>query len=322
MQAQEDPELNLYSARKEVLIRPLLDRFTERTGIRVRLLAGKDSALLRRLELEGPRTPADAFLSVDVGHLYRAAAAGLLQPTNSERLRQRIPASLRDTSGLWYGYTLRARTIVYRKNRISPGELDTYKGLADPRWRGRLCVRSSASAYNRSLVAAFVARDGVESTEKWIGAMVRNFARPPQGGDRDQIRAVAAGECDLALVNTYYLAGMSNAEEVAEAERARAVAVFWPDQEDVGTHVNLSGAGVTRYARHPEVAVRLLEFLASDEAQRWFADNNFEYPIVEGLAPHPTLAAWGEFRADLESLQALGKYGAEAVRLMDRAGWR
>ncbi|MEW6490787.1 MAG: Fe(3+) ABC transporter substrate-binding protein [Thermodesulfobacteriota bacterium] len=315
-------EVNVYSARQEVLIKPLLDRFTARTGVRVNLVAGSADALMERLRSEGAHSPADLLLTVDAGNLNRAREAGLFRPVRSEALEQAIPPSYRDPEGHWFGLSLRARPILYAVGRVDPSTLSTYQDLADPRWRQKVCVRSSGNVYNQSMVAAMVAARGPAQAEAWARGLVANFARPPQGGDRDQIKAVAAGQCDLALANTYYLGGMLQASQTEDREAAAKVGVFWPDQGGRGVHVNVSGAGVTRHARSPENAMLLLEFLAGEEAQRWYSEVNFEYPVRPGVPVSETLAAWGPFVADDVNLAALGQHNAEAVRIMDRAGWR
>jgi iron(III) transport system substrate-binding protein len=315
-------QVNIYSARQEVLIKPLLDRFTEQTGIKVNLVAGNADALLQRLRNEGRNSPADVLLTVDAGNLNRAMEMELFQPIRSAALEQAIPAAYRDPAGQWFGLSMRARVLMYAKDRVKPAELATYQDLTDPRWQGRICVRSSSNVYNQSMTAAMIARQGVEATETWAKGLVANLARPPQGGDRDQIKAVAAGQCDVAIVNTYYLGGMLNSAEAEDREAAAKVAVLWPDQQQQGVHVNVSGAGVTRHARNRDNAVRLLEFLAGEEAQRWYAEVNFEYPVMPATPISETLAAFGAFKADDLNLTILGKHNPEAVRLMDRAGWR
>lgn len=315
-------EVNIYSARKEALIKPVLEEFRAETGIQVNLVTGGADELIKRLELEGRNSPADLLLTVDVGRLYRAKQAGLLQPVRSETLAGIVPAHYRDSEDYWYGLSLRARVIVYAKDRVDAAELSTYEALADPKWRNRLCVRSSSNIYNQSLVASMVAHDGVEATEQWARGLVKNFARRPKGGDRDQIKAVAAGQCDLALVNTYYLAGMLDSDIRAERDAARQVAVFWPDQDGRGAHVNISGAGITRAAKNVEDAVRLLEFLVGREAQSWYAQRNYEFPVRDDVKPGDILQQWGEFKADDIELEQFGIHNADAVRLMDRADWK
>ncbi|MBA1148241.1 Fe(3+) ABC transporter substrate-binding protein [Ectothiorhodospiraceae bacterium WFHF3C12] len=312
--------VNVYSARKEVLIRPLLDRFSEQTGIRVNMLSADAGALLSRLRSEGRNTPADVLLTVDAGNLHRAREAGVLQPTESKVLDEHVPAAFRDPEGYWFGLSKRARVIFRSKERTEQGAIDSYEALADPRWRGEVCIRSSNNIYNQSLVASLIAHQGVEVTENWVEGLVANMARSPQGGDRDQIRAVAAGQCDLAVANTYYF-GRMLADEDSRAV-AEQVALVWPNQGGRGAHVNVSGAGVTKHAKHTENAVRLLEYLVGSEAQRWYAEANFEYPVREGVEISPVLREFGEFQSDDLNLSKLGVYNDEAVRLMDRAGWR
>jgi iron(III) transport system substrate-binding protein len=315
-------EVNVYSGRGEAFIKPLLDAFSKETGIKVNLVSGKDDALIERLKAEGAQSPADMLMTADAGRLHRAKAAGLLQAVDSPTLNAATPAAYRDPDNQWFGLSLRARVIVYAPERVKREELSTYEGLADPRWKGRVCMRSSDSIYNQSLTAALIAHDGEAATLNWAKGVVTNLARPPKGGDRDQIKAIAAGECDVSLVNTYYLAGMQNAEEPAEREAAAKVAVFWPNQTDRGAHVNVSGAGVTAAAKNAAEARKLLEFLVSDEAQRWYAEVNQEYPVKAGIAISLTLRAMGEFKADALPLTRLGELNAQAVRLLDRAGWR
>lgn len=320
LQAAE--EVNVYSARKEDLIKPLLDRFTRETGIKVNLVTGKEDALLTRLQSEGRNSPADVLLTSDAGRLHRAREAGVLAAVDSAALKKLVPAQYRDPQGYWYGLSVRARPIAYVRGRVQPGELSTYEALADPKWKGRICIRSSDNIYNQSLVASMIAQRGVEATETWARGLVANFARPPVGGDRDQVLAAAAGQCDVVVINTYYLAAMLNDQDAAQREAAAKVAVFWPNQKDRGVHVNVSGAGVTAAAKHRAEAVRLLEYLASDAAQAWYAEVNHEYPVRSSIAPSATLKAFGSFKADRLSLHQLGQYNAEAVRLMDRAGWK
>jgi len=319
--AQVD-EVNIYSERKEELIKPLLDKFTAETGIKVNLVTGEGDALIKRLEIEGKDSLADILLATDVARLYRAKSLELLQPVQSDILVSAIPANFRDGEGYWYGLSLRSRIIVYAEERVRPEQLSTYEAMTNPEWKGKVCVRSSSNPYNQSLVASMIARLGVEATEVWASGLVQNFARTPKGGDRDQIKAVAVGECDIALVNTYYLGGMLRSEMVDEKQAAEKVALFWPNQGDRGAHFNISGAGLTRAAKNRDAAIKLLEFLAGDEAQVWYAEMNFEFPVKAGIAVSGTLQQWGNYIADDINLDQLGQYNAEAVRLMDRAGWK
>jgi len=323
-------EVNLYSARKEDLIKPLLERFTEQTDIQVNLVTGKADALLQRLKSEGINSPADLLLTVDAGNLHRAKEAGVTQAVASEALAEAIPANYRDADGHWFGLSVRARPILYVRDQVDPSLLSTYEALAGPDWKGRICIRSSNNVYNQSLVASIISADGAEAAEDWAVGIVSNMARPPKGGDRDQIKAAAAGQCDIAIANTYYLAGMLNSNDPSEREPARKMAVFWPNQPDAGStaaetrgaHVNISGAAVTKGAKNKDAAVQLIEFLVGPEAQQWYAATNGEYPVRAGVEISPVLAEWGSFKADSLDLEQLGALNGEAVRIMDRAGWK
>ena len=316
------PEVNLYSARKEALIKPLLDQFTEKTGITVNLVTGKADALLTRLKSEGRNTPADVFLTTDAGRLHRAEEAKVLQPIQSETLNKDIPASYRDPEGYWFGLSLRARPIMYVKGKVDPKTLSTYEALSAPELKGKICIRSSNNIYNQSLVASMIAVDGEAKTETWAKGLVGNMARPPKGGDRDQIKAAAAGQCDIAVTNTYYFGKMLAGGDASQKAAAEKLAIFWPNQEGRGTHVNISGAGVTTHAKHKDNAIKLIEFLASEDAQAWYAQVNYEYPVREGVEPSKVLAEWGNFKADNLNLSQLGDLNSKAVMLMDRAGWK
>ncbi|MDP1929912.1 MAG: Fe(3+) ABC transporter substrate-binding protein [Gammaproteobacteria bacterium] len=315
-------DVNIYSARQENLIKPILDTFTERTGVKVNLVTGAADELIQRLTLEGANSPADLLIAEDVGRLYRAKQAGVLQAVKSSTINDIIPAQYRDSEGFWFGLSLRSRVIIYDKARVNPADLSTYADLADPKWDNKICVRSSSNIYNQSLVASMVSRNGVAATEEWVTGLVANFARNPQGGDREQISAVAAGQCELAISNTYYYGGMLNSTNAAERTAAQAVAVFFPDQNGNGAHMNVSGAAVTRAARNVDEAVQLLEFLAGEEAQAWYAEVNNEFPVRSDVAASEVLQSWGTFKADNIALEQLGIHNAEAVRLMDRAGWQ
>ena len=321
--AAENNEVNLYSARKEKLIKPLLDKFSKQTGITVNLVTGKADALLKRLQTEGRNTPADVFITTDAGRLYRAKTAGVLQPITSEALNKAIPENLRDPDHYWFGLSQRARPLFYVKGKVKPEELSTYEALAEDKWKGQICIRSSNNIYNQSLVASMIANYGVKKTEAWARKFVANFAKPPKGGDRDQIKAAAAGQCDIAIANTYYYGAMlNNKKDPKQVEAARAMAIFWPNQKSRGTHINVSGIGVTKAAKHKENAIKLMTFLVNNDSQKWYADANYEYPVVKGVEWNNTLQSWGKFKADDLNLSKLGEFNAEAVKLMDRAGWK
>lgn len=321
--AQANSVVNIYSARNEALIKPILEKFTEKTGIQTRLVTAEAGPLLERLRREGRNSPADLFITVDAGRLHEAKEAGVLQPVESAALDAAVPAQYRDPQGLWFGLSLRARPIMYARDRVRPDELSTYEALADSKWRGRICIRSSSNIYNQSLVASIVAADGETATLDWLKGLVKNFARKPAGGDRDQLRAAAAGECDIAIANTYYLARMHTAEPGSpDHVAATALEVFWPNQNGRGAHVNVSGAGVTTAAPNRANAIRLLEFLVTDEAQAWYAEVNNEYPVKPGVPWSETVRKMGRFKADKLNLSALGSNNVLAVKLMDQAGWQ
>ncbi|MEW8195329.1 MAG: Fe(3+) ABC transporter substrate-binding protein [Candidatus Thiodiazotropha sp.] len=317
-----DDVVNLYSARKEQLIKPLLDRFSDQTGIKVNLVTGKADALLQRLQSEGRNTPADMLITTDAGRLHRAKTAGVTQAEDSELLKGVVPESFRDPEGHWYGLSLRARPILYVKERVDPSRLSTYEALIDPDWDNRICIRSSGNIYNQSLVASMIAANGAEATETWTKAFVKQFARPPKGGDRDQIKAAAAGLCDIAIANTYYLAGMLTSKDQAQRDAAAKLAVFWPNQQGRGAHVNVSGAALTKAGKNRENAIRLLEFLVNRDSQAWYAEANGEYPVRTDVEPSELLKGWGDFEVDRLNLAQLGLLNPDAVRLMDRAGWK
>ncbi|MBF0193988.1 MAG: Fe(3+) ABC transporter substrate-binding protein [Magnetococcales bacterium] len=315
-------EVNLYSARKEKLIKPLLDQFSAQTGIMVNLVTGKADALLKKLKSEGINSPADVLLTTDAGRLHRAKVAGVIQPFHSAVLKNAIPPQYRDTEGHWYGLSLRARPIMYVKGRVNPSELSSYEALADKKWKNRICIRSSSNIYNQSLIASMISANGIKKTEAWAKKFVKNFARPPKGGDRDQIKGAASGQCDIAIANTYYLAGMLKAKDKKQRAAANKVAVFWPNQSDRGSHVNISGAALTISAKNRANAIQLIEFLSTPKSQEWYAETNGEYPARKGVKMSDTLNSWGKFKADDLNLVNLGKLNPKAVMLMDRAGWK
>jgi iron(III) transport system substrate-binding protein len=316
-------EVNIYSGRKENLIKPLLDRFTTETGIKTNLVTAGADKLLTRLKNEGRNTPADVFITVDAGRLYRAKQAGVFDKLNSELLNQIVPAHLRDPDGQWVGLSQRARVIFYARDRVQPSELSTYEDLAHEKWNKRICIRGSDNIYNQSLLASIIAANGNEAAQQWANGLVRNMARRPKGGDRDQIKAAAAGQCDLAVANTYYFGAMlTNKKDPAQVKAAQAMEVFWPNQDSRGSHVNVSGVGVTKHAKNRENAIKLIEFLVSPESQKWYAEVNFESPVSADGEISDLVKSWGSYKSDTLNLDVLGINNAEAVRIMDRAGWR
>lgn len=315
-------EVNVYTARHYQADEALYEGFTAKTGIKVNLLEGKSDALIARLVNEGVNSPADVFMTVDAGSLWRAETAGLFQQAESAVLRERIPEQLRHPDGLWFGFSKRARFIYYAKDRVKPSEINKYSDLSDPKWKGRVCIRSSSNIYNLSLLGSIIAHDGEEAAEDWAKGVVANFAQDPSGGDTDQIRNVAAGVCDVAVANSYYYIRLLSSDKPEDRAVAEAVGVVFPNQDGRGTHVNISGAGVVKGARHPEAAVKLLEYLASDGAQRIFADGNNEYPAVPGIEAKPALQNLGNFKEDPINVSQLGQNQPLAQKIFDRAGWK
>ncbi|WP_374563928.1 Fe(3+) ABC transporter substrate-binding protein [Nitrosomonas sp.] len=309
-------EVVVYSARIEQLIKPMFDAFTKETGIKVKYTTDNEGALLARLEAEGKNTPADMLITADAGNLWAASQAGLLKPVKSEVLESNIPAHLRDPANEWFGLSIRARTLIYNTKKVKPEELSTYEDLADPKWRKRLCLRTSKKVYNQSLVAMMIAEHGEAKTEEIVKGWVANLATDPLSDDTRALEFVAAGKCDVTIVNTYYFGRLMSKDPKLP------LAVFWPNQNDGGVHVNISGAGVTRHGRHEAAAIKLLEFLSSDKAQNLFADVNMEYPVNPKIAADPFVAAWGEFKQNPMNLAKAGELQTAAVKLMDRAGYR
>jgi iron(III) transport system substrate-binding protein len=314
-------EVNVYNARHYSTDEQLYSAFTDSTGIRVNVVEGNHDELIQRMLAEGEQGPADLLITVDAGRLALAAAEDLLQPVTTPVLEKAVPANLHHPDGLWYGISVRARVLVYARERIKPEDLSTYEALADPQFQGKILSRSSSYVYTTSLVGSIIEAIGPEKTEQWAEGVVANFARPPEGGDTDQIRAVAAGQGDIAIVNTYYIARLINSDKPEDRAVAEKIAVFFPNQQDRGTHVNISGAAVTKYAPHRDNAIKLLEYLVT-EGQRYFADVNFEYPVNPEFASHTTLAAFGDFKQDNLNAATFAANSKEALMIMDRAGWK
>ncbi|MBA2352526.1 MAG: Fe(3+) ABC transporter substrate-binding protein [Burkholderiales bacterium] len=309
-------EVVVYSARNEQLIKPLFDAYIKKTGVNIKFVTDKEGPLLARLKAEGANTPADVFLTVDAGNLWQAASEGLLRPVESKTLNSNIPAHLRDPRNRWFGLSVRARTIVYNTGKVKPPELSTYEALGDPKWKGRLCLRTSKKVYNQSLVAMMIAEHGPQKTEKIVDSWVGNLATDVFPDDTKLMEAVAAGQCDVGIVNTYYFG------RLLEKSPKLPLALFWPNQKTSGVHVNISGAGVTRQAKNPDGAVKLLEWLSGAEAQNMFADVNLEYPANPSVKADAAVAAWGTFKPNPINVVNAGEKQAEAVKLMDRAGYK
>jgi iron(III) transport system substrate-binding protein len=306
----------VYSARIEQLIKPMFDAFSKDTGTTVKFITDKEGALLARLKAEGKNTPADMLITADAGNLWEAAREGLLRPVESKTLESNIPAYLRDPGNQWFGLSVRARTIIYNTQKVKPSDLSTYEALADPKWKGRLCLRTSKKVYNQSLVAMMIAEHGEVETEQIVKGWVANLATDPLSDDTRAMEFAAAGKCDVTIANTYYYG------RLMEKNPALPLAIFWPNQDKSGVHVNISGAGVTRHANNAPGAIRLLEFLSSEKAQNLFADVNMEYPVNPRIKPDPAVAAWGTFKQNTINVNKAGELQAEAVKLMDRAGYR
>ena len=309
-------ELVVYSARNEQLIKPLFDAYTGETGTKISFITDKEGPLLQRLKSEGENTRADLLITVDAGNLWHAAREGVLQPVESVVLTSNIPSNLRDPSNQWFGLSLRARTIVYSTDRVKPEELTTYEDLGKPAWKNRLLLRTSKKVYNQSLVAMLMAEYGEEKTEQIVRSWVDNLATEPFSNDTKVMEAILAGQGDVGIVNTYYFG------RLLKKDPNLKLALFWPNQKTSGVHVNVSGAGVTRYAKHKDAAIKFLEWLSSEKAQNLFADANMEYPVNPKVKAHPYVAAWGEFKASGQNLAIAGQIQEAAIKLMDRAGYR
>ncbi|GEQ97361.1 iron deficiency-induced protein A [Iodidimonas gelatinilytica] len=321
-QSVKAQEVNIYSSRHYQTDERLYSDFEKATGIHVNRLEGGGDALIERISQEGRNSPADILLTVDAGMLWRAEDAGLFQSTRSDVLEDRIPAHLRHPKGDWFGFSSRARLIFVNKDLADPASISRYEDLADPEWRGQICIRSSSNVYNLSLMASLIAHLGEEKAQDWATGVVENFARKPQGGDTDQLRAAATGECAIAVANSYYFVRLMQSDDPADQEVVSKLAVIFPNQDDRGTHVNISGAGIVKNAPNKAEARAFLEYLSSDSAQRYFAAGNNEYPVVDIKADNASLQALGTFKADDINVSVLGKNQPKAQQLFDRAGWR
>jgi iron(III) transport system substrate-binding protein len=316
-----DTELNLYSARHYQTDEALYANFSAQTGIKINRIEAKEDELLERIRNEGANSPADIFITVDAARLAKADELGLFAPVSSKLLESRLPAHLRSND--WFAFSTRARVLVINKDLVNPVDVQTYEDLANPKLKGKVCSRSGAHPYNISLMAALIAHMGEAKAEEWARGVVANFARPPKGGDTDQIKSVAAGECGVAVSNSYYLARMLRSEKADDRKAMERVTIVWPNQKTVGTHINISGGGMLKTAPNKKSAVRFLEYLASDDAQRYFADGNNEWPAVPSVVvKNPALDAMGKFKADNLPIATLARNAANAQKIYDRAGWR
>jgi len=319
----QEKVLNLYSSRHYETDEALYTNFTRQTGIKINRIEGGEDALIERIRNEGDKSPADVLITVDAGRLWRAEQMGLFQPVRSKVLDSRIPANYRHPDGLWYGFSARARIIAYNKAQVKPGDIANYEDLANPKWKGKICTRSAGHVYNLSLMSSLVNYNGEAKTEEWARAVAGNLARTPKGGDTDQLKAVAAGECDLAISNTYYYFRLLRSQKPDERAVAEKIGVLLPNQGGRGTHVNISGAGVLKNAPHREAAVLFLEYLASDEAQNYFANGNNEWPVVASVkSNNAALGMLGKFKTDALNVGELGKNQPTAQKIADRSGFK
>jgi iron(III) transport system substrate-binding protein len=321
--AQDNKVLNLYSSRHYQTDEALYANFTRQTGIRINRIEAGEDPLIERIRNEGERSPADVLITVDAGRLWRAEQLGFFQPVKSAVLDARIPANYREPSGLWYGFSLRARGIAYNKAKVKAAEVPTYESLADPKWKGRVCMRSSTNIYNLSLMGAMIQHVGEAKAEQWAAGVKANLARDPKGGDTDQLKSVAAGECDVTISNQYYYARLLRSLKADEREVGEKIGFVFPNQGNWGTHVNISGAGVMKNAPNREAAVKFLEYLASDEAQRYFAEGNNEWPVVASVkTSNPVLTMLGQFKHDSLNVAVLGRNQPGSQKLYDRVAWK
>lgn len=308
-------EVVVYSSRIDELIKPVFDAYTAQTGVKVKFITDKEAPLMQRIKAEGSNATADLLLTVDAGNLWQAEQMGILQPIESPIIDANIPAQYRSSSHAWTGLSLRARTIAYASDRVDPAELSTYEALADKQWEGRLCLRTAKKVYNQSLTATLIETHGSEQTERILKGWVNNLSTDVFSDDIAVLQAIAAGQCDVGIVNTYYYGRLH------KQDPSLAIKLFWPNQGDRGVHVNLSGIGLTRHAPHPEAAKALVEWMTGAQAQRIFADTNQEFPANPSVKPSAEVASWGAFKADTLPVEVAGKRQAEAIRMMDRVGW-
>ena len=317
-------EVNIYTHRHYPSDAILFKKFTQKTGIEVNVVQANSDQIMKRLEEEGKYSPADLLLTVDVGRLSYAKEKGLLQPIESKFLQEVIPSNLRDSEGYWFGVTKRARVLVYNIDLVDPKTLSTYEALTDASYKNSILVQSSSNIYNQSLLASIIAHKGRKEAKAWAKGVKENFARRPTGSDRDQMRALAAGMAKVAIVNTYYVAQLINSKSFSDKAVSEMIGIYFPNQgkNERGAHINISGVGVTKYAKHKANAVKFIEFLASPEAQKVFTLQNYEYPANKNVVPSKLLVSWGKFKEDSIELSELGQYNAEAVKIFNEVGWQ
>ena len=317
-------EINLYSQRHYTVDKKQYENFEKLTGIKVNVVKANADELIERLKNEGENSPADLFITVDAGKLFRAKDLGLLQKVTNPKITKNIDPSLIDKDGFWVPITYRARILVYSNDRVNKDELSTYQNLTNEKWKNRILVRSSSNAYNQALMSSIVANEGTEAAEQWASGLVENFSRDPKGSDRDQVKAIAAGQGDVAIVNSYYIGLLLSSSKQEELKAGKAVSVFFPNQgeNESGTHINVSGIGLTKYSPNKENALKLIEYLTSKEAQKLYINTSFEYPVNPNVEPAEIVKNWGEFRRDSLDLNLLGKFRKEAILVFDKSGWK
>lgn len=318
----ESQEVNVYTARHYEVDDEIFKKFTDETGIKVNVVKGKAEELIERLKREGESTQADLFITVDGGVLANAKQNDVLQPVESDVINENVPEHFRDTDNNWIGMATRARIIAYAKDRVKPEDLSTYEDLATDKWAGKVLVRSSTSLYNQSLLASFIELNGEEKAEEWANGIVKNFARQPDGGDRDQAKAIAAGTGDVAIMNTYYVGLLANSEDPEEVKVADGIGVFYPNQETNGTHVNISGVGLTKYSKNKDNAIKLIEYITSVETQEFLSANNYEFPVNPNAKKPELLQSWGEFKMQELNFDTLGEHNKKAIEIFNKVGWK
>ena len=319
---EQDKVVNLYTDRHYDTDQELYKLFEKETGIKVNVIEGKADELIERMAREGADTEADLLITADAGRLHRAKEQQLLQSVESKELFKNIPENLRDIDNQWFGVTVRARVLVYDKDRTNPSELSTYEDLTDPKWKGKILVRSSSNIYNQSLLASFIEINGEEKAKNWAKGIVANMAREPEGNDRDQAKAVVAGQGDIAIMNTYYVGKLLNSSDPEEVKVGEKIGVFFPNQDKDGTHINVSGVGLSKYSKNKDNAIKFMEFLSQEKAQKLFAEANYEYPVNPTVEPSDLLKSWGDFKSQNINLSRLGELNKDAVKIFDEVGWK
>lgn len=320
--SDEAEELTVYTHRHYESDQDLFKQFEKETNIKLNIVNASADELIQKMSLEGEQSPADVLITVDAGRLYRAKSQNLLQPISSQLIDSIVPTHLKDENGQWVGLTKRARVIAYSKEEVDPTKLSTYEELTSEQWQEDILVRSSSNIYNQSLLASIIANNDKAFAEKWAQGIVDNMARAPKGNDRDQVKAVANNEGQLAIVNTYYIGKLLNSEDENEVKAGESVTIFFPNQETTGTHINVSGIGIAKYSPNKENAIKFIEFLLKEDAQNIFAGSNYEYPVNPNVEPTGILKEWGDFKEDKLPLNELGKNNKEAVIIFDKVGWK